>query len=305
MVRWLPAPLAVALSFLAMLAGLLFWALLWFLPGALLKILIPIPAFRRWMTRYLVWVGQRWTGTNRHIYRALLPTRDWRISLPEGLDPRRSYLLVCNHQSWADILVLFDALHGRVPWPRFFLKRELIWVPLIGLICWALDFPFMKRHSRETLARHPERARDDLEATRRFCQRYRGEPLTLVNFLDGTRFTEAKRVAKQSPFRHLLRPKSAGLSFSLNAMGEQFAGLLDITLWYGNEGDLDRRWTLWRFLAGRQGQLRLTGRLLEIDPAWLHGDYQGDAAFRQHFQQQINQLWAEKDAALATMSESG
>lgn len=297
MVRWLPAPLAAAVTFVAMLASLCFWVLIWFLPGALIKLLVPIPAVRRAMTRYLVWVGSRWTATNHVLYRLLLPVR-WQLDLPAGLEAGRSYVLVCNHRSWADILILFDVLQGRVPWPRFFLKRELIWVPLIGLVCWSLDFPFMRRHSREALARNPALAQQDLEATRRFCERYRGEPITVVNFLDGTRFTEAKRLQKQSPFRHLLRPKAAGLSFTLNAMGEQFAGLIDVTLHY-REGPGT---VLWRFLAGRQPDVRVEARLRPIDPAWREGDYRGDATFRAAFQHEVNQWWQDKDERLQQLA---
>jgi 1-acyl-sn-glycerol-3-phosphate acyltransferase len=238
-------------------------------------------------------VGSRWTATNMLIYRLLLPVR-WRIGFPEGLDPQRSYLLICNHQSWADILILFDVLYGRVPWPRFFLKKELIWVPVVGFACWALDFPFMKRHSQKAVAANPKLLRDDLETTRRFCERFRGEPITVVNFLDGTRFTEAKRIRKKSPFRHLLRPKSAGIAFTLNAMGEQFAGLLDVTICYGPG---DGR-PLWSFLSGRQPEVIIQARLRPIEPQWLTGDYQGDPDYRKRFQSRVNELWTEKDLLL-------
>jgi len=297
MVRRLPVPLACVVTIVTMLAGLLFWVGVFLLPGIVVKLLVPAAPVRRAMTRYLVWVGSRWSATNAAIYRALLPVR-WRVELPEGLDPRRSYLLVCNHQSWADILILFDVTLRRVPWPRFFMKRELIWVPIIGPACWAMDFPFMKRHSQAAIAANPQLARDDLETTRRFCERFRGEPITVVNFLDGTRVTAAKRLARKSPFRHLLRPKSAGLAFTLNAMGDQFAGLLDVTIAYQpGHGP-----PLWSFLGGRQPDIVVKMRLREIRPEWLSGDYQGDPQFRQRFQDWVTALWAEKDAELERLT---
>ncbi len=63
----------------------------------------------------------------------------------DSLHQRGWYLVSSNHQSWVDILVLQRIFHGRIPFLKFFLKQELIWVPVIGLAWWALDFPFMKR----------------------------------------------------------------------------------------------------------------------------------------------------------------
>jgi len=296
MLRRLPLPLACAVTFMVMLVALLFWVVPLIFPGILVKLLMPTKASRRAVTRFLIWCGQSWSRSNAVIYRALLPVR-WRIELPPELDPQRSYLVICNHQSWADILVLFDVLIDRTPWPRFFMKKELIWVPIVGQCCWGMDFPFMKRHSQEAIARNPKLAQEDLETTRRACEHYRGSPIAIVNFLDGTRFTEAKRIAKKSPYRHLLRPKSAGMSFTLNCMGDQFAGLLDLTICYGPS----RHTPLWGFLGGRQPDIVIKGRLRPIEPEWLTGDYRGDEAFRERFQSQMNAVWAEKDELLERM----
>jgi 1-acyl-sn-glycerol-3-phosphate acyltransferase len=217
------------------------------------------------------------------------------------LDPRKSYLLVCNHQSWADILVLFDLMHGRTHFLRFFLKRELIWIPLVGIICLALDMPFMKRHSREAVAANPRLRDEDLATTRRFCEKYRRQPITVVNFVEGTRCTPAKRAATGSPFRHLLRPKSAGLSFTLNAMGEQFGGILDITLAYQPSA----RPLLWSWMCGEQSQLAARVELLPIPQDLIHGDYESDPVFRARFQEWVNGLWAEKDSQLDRLRRSG
>jgi 1-acyl-sn-glycerol-3-phosphate acyltransferase len=293
MLRWLPLPLAAAATFLVMLAALMFVVLVLLLPGIIIKLLVPIPSVQRICTRYLIYMASLWTGANYVIYRTLLPVR-WQVELPAGLDPKRSYLIIANHQTWADIVILFDVFYHRTPWLRFFMKQELIWVPLIGQACWAMDFPFMKRHSREAIERNPALARQDLETTRQFCERFRGEPITVVNFLDGTRFTEAKRVSKKSPFRNLLRPKAAGMSFTLNAMGEQFGGIIDVTLCYRPHP----RGPLLSFLGGRQPDIVVKARLRPIEHEWLSGDYQGNAEFREHFQQIVNTWWTDKDQEL-------
>ena len=213
------------------------------------------------------------------------------------LEPGRRYLLIANHQSWMDIVLLFDIFHRRVPFLRFFLKQELKYVPMIGQACWAMDFPFMKRHGKEALAANPELRHEDLEATRAACELYKREPVTVVNFLEGTRFTESKRIEKQSPYRHLLRPKAAGASRTLNAMGEQFAGVIDVTIAYRPTN----KPLLWSFCCGEQDTLAVYVDVLPIPQELMAGDYEHDPEFRARFQSWVNGIWMRKDARLERM----
>jgi 1-acyl-sn-glycerol-3-phosphate acyltransferase len=272
-----------------MFVALIWWSSL-MLPGIVLK-LVPVFAVQRAASRYCVWNARRWVGTNQLIFRALhgLPEADayGHLSLDGALRPGQSYLLICNHQSWADILVLFNSFHGRVPFLRFFLKRDLIYVPIVGLVCWAMDFPFMTRKSGAA----------DIATTRKACAVYKLDPVTVVNFLEGTRFSAPKLAAKPSGLQHLLRPKAAGLSYTLNAMGEQFAGLIDVTLCYGPT----RRTLLWSWPCGEQRavQVHATVRPLPVD--LLAGDYARDADFKARFQAWVNGLWAAKDRLLDSL----
>ncbi len=270
-------------------------AFLLLLPGIALKP-IPLPPLQRTCSRYCVWIATNWVAYLKLIFR-LLHAVQWEIDVRTPLQARQNYLLIANHQSWADILLLFDVFHGRTPFPRFFLKWELIYVPIIGLACWAMDFPFMRRHSKQALAAHPELRTQDLDTTRRACSLYRTEPVTVVNFLEGTRFSETKRVARQSPYRHLLRPKAGGMSFTLNAMGEQFAGVIDVTIGYR---PTDKP-LLWSFCCGEQDQLSVHIDLLPIPQDLLCGDYESDPGYRQRFQHWINGIWQRKDARLERM----
>jgi 1-acyl-sn-glycerol-3-phosphate acyltransferase len=262
------------------------------LPGIVLK-LVPYRPLQRACSRYCVWVATNWVSANKLLYR-LLHAVQWEIDLRTPLDPQRNYLLISNHQSWADILLLFDILHTRVPFPRFFLKYELIYVPVIGLGCWAMDFPFMRRYTKAQLDARPELKGQDVEATRRACEIYKHEPVTVINFLEGTRFTEEKRIARKSPYRHLLRPKAGGMSFTLNAMGEQFAGIIDVTIAYRPTG----KPLLWSFNSGEQDRLTVHVDVLPIPADLMHGDYEHDAEFRARFQAWVNTLWQRKDARL-------
>ncbi len=290
----LPGYLVGIIKFWMMFAVLLFWFAV-MLPGVLLK-LVPVHAVQRVASRYCVWIATRWVGSNHLLYRFLHPMQ-MEPDIRARLEPGKSYLLVSNHQSWADILVLFDLFHGHTPFARFFMKQQLILVPIIGLVCWAMDFPFMKRHSREAIAANPALREQDLQTTRRACEIYRSEPVTVVNFLEGTRFSEAKRRASGSPYKHLLKPKAAGLSFTLNAMGEQFAGIIDVTIAYQPA----TKSLVWSWLCGEQDQLSLHADLLPLPADLLRGDYDADPEFRARFQAWVNGIWQRKDARLERM----
>lgn len=292
--RLLPRPVIGVLTVALMVPSLLLWTIGTMIPAILLK-LVPIFMLQRWCSRYCVWCARRWVGTNQLIFRALhgLPRADayGALQIDGELQPGKSYLLVSNHQSWADILILFSCFHDRVPFLRFFLKQDLIYVPIIGVVCWAMDFPFMTRKSGAA----------DIATTRKACEVYKLDPVTVVNFLEGTRFTPRKHAEKQSAFRHLLRPKAAGLSYTLNAMGEQFAGLIDVTVHY----QPTQRRLVWSWLCGEQNRVQVQAQVSALPPALLHGDYANDADFRARFQSWINGLWLVKDEALTRFRSAG
>jgi 1-acyl-sn-glycerol-3-phosphate acyltransferase len=258
-------------------AGLLF------VPFVALKLLVPVPAFQRACKELMFGIARHWASANRVIYRLMYPVA-WEIDVRGTFDPQRSYLLIGNHQSWIDILLVFDQFTRRTPPLCFFLKRELLWMPVIGWACWAMDFPFMNRSGMAS----------DLETTRRFCERFRDHPVTVVNFAEGTRFSEEKRLSKRSPYRHLLRPKTAGIAFTLDAMGDQFAGIIDVTIAYRHS----RHAPLWSFLIGEQTDLAIHIDVLPVPRDLIGGDYAGDKAFRERFQTWLNGVWQRKDARL-------
>jgi 1-acyl-sn-glycerol-3-phosphate acyltransferase len=279
-------PSLVGLLAGAVLALSTLTAFLLFVPFIVLKLLVPIAGFRRACTEVLFWIARQWSAFDHVVYRLLYPVA-WEIDVRGTLDPNASYLLIGNHQSWIDILLTFDQFHARTPPLCFFLKRELMWVPVIGAACWAMDFPFMSRRSQ----------RADLEATRKFCERFRDQPVTVVNFAEGTRFSEAKRLARGSPYRHLLRPKAAGLAFTLDAMGDQFAGIIDVTIAYRPS----KHPILWSFLIGEQTDLAIHIDVLPVPAELMAGNYSEDRAFRDRFHAWLNALWQRKDARLERM----
>ncbi|WP_036138934.1 acyltransferase [Luteibacter sp. 9135] len=257
-----------------------------------IRLIVPLRGFRHAVSRVLVGIAESWLGVNGWMFGVFTRTQ-WRVEGDQGLSPRENYLVVCNHQSWVDIPALQKVFNRRIPFMRFFLKSQLIWVPLLGPAWWALDFPFMKRHSRQEIEARPELRGKDREATRRACEKFRHLPVAIMNFTEGTRFTRTKHDAQGSPYTHLLRPKAGGVAFVIDAMGEAIRQILDVTIVYP-----DGPTSMMDMIAGRIREVRVHIRRLPI-PAAMRGDYEGDAAFRAQFQAWINALWAEKDARIA------
>jgi 1-acyl-sn-glycerol-3-phosphate acyltransferase len=264
------------------------------LPLALLKWLLPFDAWRGLCNRWLDWLASHWMDANARHQAMLLPTR-LEIEGLRNLSPDEWYMMISNHQSWVDILVLLRIFNRRIPYLKFFLKQSLIWVPLLGLAWWALEFPFMRRYSKEEIAKDPGLKGKDIEETRQACEKFRHNPVTIINFLEGTRFTPAKHAQQKSTYNYLLMPKAGGMAFTLAAMNGQLHSLLDVTIYYP-EG----RPSYWDYACGRVGIIRVHVRERSI-PAGMLGNYVEDAAFREAFQAWVNQIWQEKDALLAQM----
>ena len=245
------------------------------------------------LSRALVHIAEFWMSVNNAII-GLISRPRWHIEGLETLRYDEWYLATSNHQSWADILIMQKVFNRKVPMLKFFLKQELLKVPVLGHAWWALDFPFMKRHTREEIERNPALKGKDLETTRKACEKFAYFPTSVMNFFEGTRFTQAKHDQQQSPYKYLLKPKAGGTAFTLGAMGGKLQKLLDVTIIYPKDAPR----SLNAFLGGAIRDVQVVVRERDI-PAWTaQGDYENDPAFRARFQQWISELWAEKDALL-------
>ena len=259
---------------------------------ALLKALLSLTPLRRALNKALEAIAASWIACNTWLIARLTHTQ-MVLNVPATLNLDGQYLVIANHQSWVDIPVLQAALSRRVPLLRFFLKSQLFWVPLLGLAWWALDFPFMKRYSREQLARQPHLAGRDIEATRRACAKFKDLPVAIMNFVEGTRFSAAKQRAQDSGFAHLLKPKAGGVAFVLDAMGSALQAVLDVTIVYPAA-----RPSFADLFADRIPAIHVTIIERPIPRELLQGQYSQDPAARERVQGWINTLWFEKDAAI-------
>ncbi len=273
----------------------LFWCT-WLFAAAVAKLLVPARSWRSFWSSVVTSIAKSWVWGNGTFMR-LTRRLDYDVRGADQLDQQGWFLIACNHQAWADIPILQEVFLRRIPFIKFFLKQELIWVPVLGLAWWALDFPFMKRYSRKFLEAHPELRGKDLETTRKACERFRYNPVTVLNFLEGTRFTPHKHSRQNSPYQHLLKPKAGGIAFTIGAMGEKFTSMLDVTIFYPGGAP-----NFWRYMCGDLDRVVVVVREKPIPERFLKGDYMGDDAFRREFQQWIDSLWREKDLLLAELA---
>lgn len=297
MLSFLPGRLRGVLSFILIAVN----TILVFIPlmtVALVKLVLPFAGIRELLSKVLIAIASTWVFCNAEIFR-LMNKMDWDVTGVDSLKGNEWCLVISNHQSWVDIFIIQTILLRRVPYIKFFLKKELIWVPLMGLAWWALDFPFMKRYSRKFLEKNPHLKGKDVEITRKACEKFKTSPISIMNFVEGTRFTEGKHAKQQSPYQYLLKPKAGGVAFVLGAMGEYLDSILNVTIVY-NQGVPN----FWEFLCGKKAGVRVHVDKMPLNIRLL-GDYDNDPEYRETFQRWVNDLWEEKDRTFAGLLNSG
>ena len=272
--------------------------IVWFIPIFVLgivKLLLPVTSARSVLSRWLMGFGDAWVSVNALIF-AVVNDTTWDVRGTRDLSVDQWYLVIANHQTWVDIVVLQTVFSRQIPFLKFFIKQQLVWFPFLGVAFWALDMPFMKRYSKSYLARYPEKKGQDLEATRRACEKFRDAPTSVINFVEGTRFTAEKKAGRGSPYEHLLMPRAGGVALALSSMGEMFDAILDVTIVYPNGPP-----AFWAMMCGEFDHVIVDIRQRPVD-AWLISDgYQDDRQFRKDFHGWLANLWSEKDALIGKL----
>lgn len=227
------------------------------------------------------------------------------ITKPNHLSTEQWYLVIANHQSWVDILVLQGVFNRQIPFLKFFLKKSLLYVPILGLAWWGLDFPFMQRYSKKFLEKNPHLKGADLKTTQKACEIFRHKPVSIMNFVEGTRITPKKqnsKLSKQLGLRHTLPPKSGGIAFVLNAMGDQLTQLVNVTIYYPKGIP-----SYWDFICGKVKDIVVDIDTIDIkslyrdkiySPEYFENDQQ-----KQVFQNWLNKLWQDKDNKLKQLEK--
>ncbi|MFT6977024.1 MAG: 1-acyl-sn-glycerol-3-phosphate acyltransferase, partial [Shewanella psychromarinicola] len=190
-----------SIAFLCYLFNTIFWTI----PILMFSIvkLIPIGIFQKICSYILDNCATAWISTNTIIEDIFHPMRI-HVTGDQSFSEKEWYMVIANHQSWVDILILQRVFNRNIPFLKFFLKQELIFVPVLGLAWWALDFPFMRRYSTSQLRKNPKLKGKDIEITRKACEKFKTKPVSIMNFVEGTRFSVAKHDKQNSAFQHLL-----------------------------------------------------------------------------------------------------
>jgi len=148
--------------------------------------------------------------------------------------------------------------------------------------------------------RHPGMRGQDLETARKACEKFALHPTSVMNFLEGTRFSTAKQRSQLSPYQHLLKPKVGGIALALNTLGERFDAILDVTIVYP-----DGVPTFWQFLCGRMRRVVVRVRSLPVPRHLAGADYAADPRGRAAFRKWVKGLWQEKDGQIAALLGQG
>jgi len=295
--RFLPAFIVGSISLFLHTINTFIWVPL-ILVIAIVKLLLPLKLITTGCNLLLNFFASSWISVNSVIHK-LTKSVQWDVSIPENLSTKEWYMVIANHQSWADILVLQQVFNGKIPFLKFFLKQQLFWVPVLGLAWWALDFPFMKRFTKSYIRKNPHKKGKDFETTKKACEKFKSIPISIMNFTEGTRFTQEKKERQNSPYQHLLKPKSGGIGYVLTLMGNEIHKVINVTINYPD----DKQHGFWDFLCGKVGRVTVHAELIEI-PTEVKGNYIEDPENRKKVQKWMNGLWLEKDQYLATKKRS-
>ncbi len=233
-----------SISFLFITINLLFW-LLFLILGVLIRFFLPFGIVKtttfksvQLIYRFAVLFDAWWL---LHVLKIRFDIEGEKEVLA-NLSMNDSPLIICNHQSWFDTFLLQTLISSNGPMLKFLIKRELLWVPVLGWVCMALNFPRLNRR-KDTESRASDR-----KVAERASFKLGDEAGALLLFPEGTRFSAEKRRARQSPYKNLLKPKQGGFNTILQ-VAANYTGrdtrLLDLSIRY-EPGDAN----CWRCMSG-------------------------------------------------------
>lgn len=287
MVNFLPAPLRGSIAVLLYLISILFWSFAFF--TAFILSWIPVTKWRDTCRWFMNETPKLWTDWNDFIGK-LINKIEWEVHGIESLKSDDWYLIISNHQSATDILIVHSIFNHKIPIPKFFMKKQLLWTfPFASWGCWLLNYPFMERYSKEFLIKHPHLKGKDLETTRKACKKFKDIPTSVISFVEGTRFTQKKHDHQRSPYKHLLRPRAGGFAYTMSALEEYLHKILNVTIIYANNNS-----SLWAFCCGTTKKIIVHVESFPVTQDLL-GDYENDKHYRAHFHNWLNELWQKKD----------
>jgi len=221
----------------------------------------------------------------------ILHKLEWDFQIPEDANTDTWYIAMSNHQSWADIFILLAAGHKKIPLLKFFMKKELQWIPIIYLVHKTVDMPFLNRHSRAQIQENPELKKIDFENAKKAAKRFSRNPSTAFSFAEGTRFTLQKHAAQESPYTDLLKPKVGALAIALSGL-PQVDTLIDFTVVYSSQ-----KRSTWDFLCGDLSKAKVVAKTYSL-PENLKNKSFEEEDYRRNFQKFVDAIWLKKQQTI-------
>jgi len=262
------------------------------------KFIIPMKPVRDFISSLIIQISTLWISVNVLITKLTTHIK-WDIRGIKKVYNIKNSLVISNHQSWADIVVLQTVFNGKIPFLKFFLKKELIWVPFLGIVWWILDFPFMKRYTHAYIKKHPHMKGKDLEITKKACRKFINHPVSIMNFVEGTRFTETKFKRQEVSYKNLLKPKAGGIAYVLSAMSDSLTDIINVTITYQSKHNSS---SIWEMICGNITHIRVDIDVIPVEQE-LQGDYFNDPVFKDYFQDWLNTVWKKKDMLIETIKD--
>jgi 1-acyl-sn-glycerol-3-phosphate acyltransferase len=276
---------------LLVLSCLVFTTSLFFIPILVIGLVKLVP-YKNWQnrcTKAIDKIATYWCSIN-NLYINKAQKIEWNITGLTDLNAKDWHLVIANHQSWLDIIILQRLFNRKIPVLKFFIKDQLKWLPLLGFAWWAMGCPFMKRYDKDYLAKYPHKKGKDVLATHKAIETFKQTPASIMSFIEGTRFTQEKKTQQNSPYTHLLKPKAGGVSTIISSMSQQINSLIDVTIIYPS-----KHYSLWDFLCKRINTIKITIRQLPIPAQFTSANLVHDEQTKDAFKDWLNAQWAEKD----------
>lgn len=257
--------------------------------------LTPNQRVKNFCTKKVNRIVTLWNDANNLFLKISNPTH-FEVNGVDSFSTDDWYLVIANHQSWLDIVILHRLFNRKIPVLKFFIKDQLKWMPLLGFCWWTMDCPFMKRYSPAYLKKNPHKKGKDLQSTEKALTSFKQTPSTLMSFIEGTRYSPEKKSLQNSPYQYLLKPKAGGISFVISTMGQKITHLLDVTITYPKGGNL-----LWNFLCHQLDLIKINIRKIPIPSQFLTPSLIEDETIKLEFREWLNEKWLEKDQLITTM----
>lgn len=298
MLAFLPSPILLVINMLLIAVNCIVIATPIMILG-IIRFILPIPFLIKIIEKCNLALYRVWVFDNSLILR-LTNRITWHITGDPIPYIDNSCVVISNHLSWADIIILCCVFRGHIPTTKFFMKHSLIYIPFVGLACYALGMPFLRRYSREKLLKDPKLRQADINTTKKACRRLALSPSSLINFVEGTRYTPVKAKLARSQYKHLMPPKAASVAIALGEIGKDIDYVFNTTLAYP-ENCYPRKPFI-DMINGRLKDVYADVRIIKTSPE-ITGDYLGDKEYKHAFTMHLRDLWNEKDERIAAMLE--